>query len=71
MELYKKVCKPKRNYTPTWLVFFLKYLYFGLFYSKKVCKLFEVVPKMNSLQTFAILALLKSPKNRHLKLKRK
>jgi len=45
------------NYTPTWLVFFLKCRYFGLFYSKKVRKLFYVVVKIWSLRTFAIFAL--------------
>jgi hypothetical protein len=69
MELYKKVCKSKRNYTPTWLIFFLKCLYLGILASKKVCKSLWVIVKIRDLQTFGILTLFESPQNRHLKLK--
>ncbi len=57
MELYKKVCKSIENYTPTWLVFFLKALTLGLYISKKVCKSLWVVVKSGDFQTFALFAI--------------
>ena len=57
MELYKKVCKSIENYTPTWLIFFLKRLYCGLWLPKKVCKSLGVVVKSGDFQTFAANAL--------------